>query len=330
MVVKKAISLILICTMACSFLSCGKTKSQSNAKVYYRNTDKTGIVAVDCTFEKPNVKGKIEEALELLQKDTDSTEYIATIPTNVQIDDYKVEGGNVSLFFSGDYDSLDSYTEILVRSAIVKTLTQIKGVNSVSFFLDGAPIVDSSGETLGAMTADSFIFDFGEETESLIPKELTLYFVSSDGVSLVAEHRKVYYSRTLKLANVVINELKKGPTDSKDLSSPLPEGTELLNISPLENGVCNVYFNETIESCPSGFENVLIYSIVNSLIDNDTSIKQVQIFVNSETPTFLNVDADLSAPLDRNEDIIDDSYNNLDEHGLYQIEDDSDFEYEED
>jgi germination protein M len=258
----------------------------------------------------------ITEALDNISKDTDDIDVINTIPSGVEVKSWELADGSLNLYLVGDYEALDTYTEILVRAAIVKTLVQIKGVDSVSIFVNNAPLVDSAGETVGAMSADTFIEDFGQETDSLLSTELTLYFASADGVSTVAETRQVYYSRNVSLEKLVIDQLLKGP-DNDALLTAIPNGTKLNSISVSENGVCIVNFDAAIETTITGVtENVTIYSIVNSLTELD-NIKQVQILVNGETPHISNVEIDLSKAISRNEDIINELSDFDEEDSIY-------------
>jgi len=300
---KRLVGLIMVLVLLLSLVSCGSESHDSKYKIYYLQSDKAGIVEVDYDFENTTTSGMVKEALNQLATSPEDIEYINTIPAGVEVKGWELNDGSLDLYLIGDYESLDIYTEILVRAAIVKTLVQIKGVDSVAIYNNNSPIVDSNGEAIGAMTADTFIEDFGQETDSLLSSELTLYFASADGMSVVAETREVYYSRSVALEKLVIDQLLKGP-DSDDLLAALPTGTKLNSISVSENGVCVVNFDATLETTITGVtENVTVYSIVNSLTELD-NIKAVQILVNGETPRISNVDTDLSTAISRNEDII--------------------------
>ncbi len=318
---KRLISLVLALVLSFSLMGCESSSSKTGYKIYYLNTDKAGIEPVSYQFTESDTKGRVEEALEKLKEKSDDIEYMNTIPSGVKVKSWELNNGSLSLYLVGDYEALDIYTEILVRAAIVKTLVQIKGVDSVSFIVNDAPLVDSSGEAVGLMTADTFIEDFGQETDSLLSTELTLYFASANGMSTVSETRQVYYSRNVSIEKLVIDQLLKGP-DSDELLQAIPTGTKLNSISVSENGVCIVNFDATIESAITGVtENVTVYSIVNSLTELD-NIKQVQILVNGETPHISNVDTDLSVAISRNEKIINATLEEEEEEEIYIEEED--------
>ena len=301
---KRVLSVCLIFVLMLGVTGCGKTNTLSNGKIYYVRTDKAGINAVDYNFESVDTDGAITEALTELAKDIDDIDVINTIPSGVEVKNWELNNKSLDLYLVGDYESLDTYTEILVRAAIVKTLVQIKGVNSVSIFVNDSPLTDSNGEAIGAMSADTFIEAFA----------------SADGVSTVPETREVYYSRNVSLEKLVIDQLLKGP-ETDGLLSAIPTGTKLNSITVSENGVCIVNFDGAIETVVTGVtENVTVYSIVNSLTELD-NIKQVQILVNGETPHISNVDIDMSKAISRNEDIINELKLNFDDEQEYLEED---------
>ena len=301
--IKLLVSLMLSLTMVLSLVGCKGDEENSEYSVYYIKTDKTGMTPVGYEYKSSDAESMISEALTELSEDVDDIKAVNTIPAGVEVKNWELNDGNLGLYLIGDYEALDIYTEILVRAAIVKTLVQIKGVDSVSIYVNNSPLTDLNGETVGPMTADTFIEDFGQETDALLSTELTLYFASADGVSVVAETREVYYSRNVTLDRIVIEQLLKGP-DNDTLLSALPSGTKLNSITVSEDGVCVVNFDAAIETAVTGVtENVTLYSVVNSLTELD-NIKSVQILVNGDTPHISNVDVDLSGSISRNDKII--------------------------
>jgi len=301
--IHRFLAIALSALLLFSFTSCGNNAKDMGSSLYYVRSDKAGIAPVEYNFSSNDTEGMIKEALKALAEDNTDINMMNTIPAGVDIRHWELNDGNLSLYFVGDYESLDVYTEILVRAAIVKSLTQINGVDAVSFYVNDSPLTDSNGDSIGQMTADTFIEDFGQETDSLLSTELTLYFASANGLSTVAETREVYYSRNVSKERLVIEQLIKGP-ESNELLSAIPSGTKLNSITVSEDGVCIVNFDATIETTITGItENVTVYSIVNSLTELD-NIKSVKILVNGETPHISNVDVDLSSSISRNEEII--------------------------
>lgn len=316
---KKIIKLFVVFAMLLSLVACKKDTKDSK-KIYYLSSDKFSIVGVDYQYKTDDVSAQVKEALEMLAKETEDVDYMMTIPSSVSIGNWEIDNDSLSLYITGDYRAMDVYTEVLVRAAIVKTMVQIDGVDSVSFYVDNKPLEDSSGIALGAMTAETFIDDFGAETDSLLSTELTLFFASPDGTSLVSEERQVYYSRNIPIEKLIVEQILKG-TDSDDCLNTVPAGTKLNSIS-VTDGVCFVNFDSTFESEISGVtEMVTTYSIVNSLTQLD-AIKQVQILVNGEKPHYSSVDLAKEAGkgFSRNTDIININYSNEEEYSWEESE----------
>ncbi len=107
--------------------------------------------------------------------------------------------------------------------------------------------------------------------------EITIYFGDKEAQFLVPEIRSV--PATQAVAKSALEELIKGP-ESKDKISLIPEGTKVLSIS-IQNGVAEVNLSKEFkEKYPLGSasENILIYSIVNTLTEFP-SIKKVHFLV---------------------------------------------------
>ncbi len=220
----------------------------------------------------------------------------------MEVSEWKLSNGDLTLYLSGDYYALDNLTQVLSRAAIVKTLTQIDGLDTVTIYVNDQPLVNANGTALGTLSADMFIEDFGQETDSLLSTDLNLYFSSADGTTLIREKRKVYYSSNVTLEKVVLEELMDGPQIDNAIAA-IPAGTKLNSVS-VTDGICYVNFDSSFETAIAGVtENVTVYSIVNSLAELD-NISQVQILVNGETAHLANVDMDLSGPLSPNRDLL--------------------------
>lgn len=102
-------------------------------------------------------------------------------------------------------------TEILNRASIVRTLSQVKDVQYVSFLVEGEPFVDASGSVVGVMSADTFIDNAGNEINTYEKVKLQLYFADEDGTGLQAVSRTKVYNSNISLERLVMEELIAGP-----------------------------------------------------------------------------------------------------------------------
>lgn len=257
------------------FVGCGGKEKKADFYLYYLDIDYTGIVPVEYEMQAQDANGQILEALDMLGTETKNVKYTKTIPADVTVEDYLLDQGTLSVYFNVEYKELETFTEVMVRSAIVKTLIQIPGVEAVVFFVAGNPLQDSAGHLVGAMDQNFFVDDFGQETESLLSATLVLYYASADGQSLVREEKEVYYSSNVPMERLVLDYLMKKP-DTDGAQSVFPSNTKVLSVS-VTDGVCYVSLDSTFLNQTGNIaENVAIYSIVNSLTELD-QVGKVQI-----------------------------------------------------
>ncbi len=304
---KKATGLILLVLLLLveTLAGCGEEKEEvSEYYIYYLDKDKTRNVAVGFEPKASDTEGMIKEMLEALTRNTDSPDYQKVIPEEVRINEWKLENAQMYLYFSNAYGEMDNITEVLCRAAIVRTLTQLEGVNCISFYVGDSPLIDSNGNPVGLMTAESFVENPGEQINAIMSSEITLYFSNKNGTKLVPEVREVHYSSNVSMEKLVMEQLLKGPKDD-GLRLAIPQGTKLVNVSVLD-GVCFVnldegFLNQNYEIA----EPIVIYSIVDSLVELP-NVNKVQISVNGDSDKVYRESYDLSVMYDRNLDYLDD------------------------
>ncbi|MBQ2089471.1 MAG: GerMN domain-containing protein [Lachnospiraceae bacterium] len=285
---KKLIALLMvICTCATMLVGCSKTSKEKGPYIYYLTAANDGIGQEKCDLKSDTVNGQIEEMIEGLSADPQSVELKRTIPSSVKMMDYEIDDSTLVLYFNREYSDVGGYKEVLIRAAIVKTLLQIDGIDGISFYVAGSPLVDVNGSLVGIMTADTFIEDFSEDTKELAKATMALYFASADGQALVKRNVDVYYNTNVSMERLIVEHLLQGPENnnvSGNIIGTLPSDTKLKSIS-VNDGVCYVRFD-------SGFLNgntavsskVMLYSIVDSLTELD-SINKVQISVETGSTT---------------------------------------------
>ena len=185
---------------------------------------------------------------------------------------------------------------------MVRTMTQISGIDCVSFYVDEKPLTDVNGKMVGTMYAESFVENPGEQINTIQNTNLTLYFSNQAGDGLVKETRRVHYSSNISLEKLIMEQLLEGP-ESKNGRSAIPSGTKLMSVS-LVDGVCYVSFDENFKNQDySVNEAIVIYSIVDSLVEG-AGVRQVQITINGESNAKYMEKVDLSQPLNEEQDWI--------------------------
>lgn len=285
------------------FAGCGSTEEKSGYHIEYLNKEKSRIVSVDYEPQATDTDGLIREFLAALSSEPDDIDCRKPIPSNVEVTGYSLDGVLLTLKFDEDYNSMSRVEEVLCRAAVVRTMTQIDGVDCVSFYIGDVPLKDSTGNIVGNMYQESFIENPGEQINSIQNTSLTLYFSNEAGDGLIKETRSdVYYSSNMSMDKLVMEQLLEG-TKVPGEKSAIPEGTRLINVSVVD-GVCYVSLDETFRNQDYKVnEAVVIYSIVDSLTELPT-INKVQISINGDTSGVYRDNFSLSDMYDRNLDYV--------------------------
>ena len=286
--------------------ACTVTKKEPEAKeyeIYYLNSSGSAIVPIKYTASTPeeNEEGLIEELMSELMEVPKDKDLMKVLGDNVTYMGYTRDKNVLYLNFDTNYSSMKPIREILARAALVKTLTQIKGIDFIGINSGDQPLADSGGNPLPIFYASEFI-DTVTDINTFEKAELTLYFKAKDENRLVAENRSLVYNVNVSREKLVIDELIKGPKNEGSVGL-LPPGLEVNNVSVNDN-TCYIDFDEGIMNALNKADNrLLIYSIVNSVCEPG-NVTKVQISVNGETNYRLANDIDLSKTFDRNLDYI--------------------------
>lgn len=295
--------LLFLVLLSAGTAGCEEKTEESAYHIEYLNKNKERIVKAPYEPEASDVDGMVQEFLAALSSDPDDVEYRKPIPNDVEVTDYLLDGVLLSLNFDADYSDMAPVEEILCRAAVVRTLTQIDGVDCVAFFVGDTPLMDSKGNIIGNMNQESFIENPGEQINSIQETDLTLYFANEAGDGLIREVREdVYYSSNISLEKLVMEQLLMGPK-VKGAKSAIPEGTKLVTVSVVD-GVCYVSLDDTFKNQDYKVnEAIVIYSIVDSLTELPT-INKVQITVNGDTKGVYRDNFPLNEMYDQNLDYV--------------------------
>ena len=199
---------------------------------------------------------------------------------------------------------MDHITEALCRAAVVKTLVQVPEVETVDFTVTGQELADLEGNPIGIMSDETFIDTKGEGINSYQYAVLSLYFADESGAGLTKEMRNVHFSSNSSIERVVVEQLLKGPANSK-LQAVIPENIKILEAS-VEGTVCTINldsaFNQKIPGAATSAQ-ASIYAIVNAICDN-CEVTKVQIEIEGDATVKYLDEVDISKPLGRKDDII--------------------------
>lgn len=304
----------ILLLLACFLLLAGCGKKQEKTaeavdgvyKIYYLNSAMTKMEPQDYTMsQKPESDSEevtdweivhLLDQLRTVPKDLDRQ---AAVPDKVGFERYKLEDTVLYLYFDNNYAMMNATREILCRAALVKTLTQVKGVDYVAVYTAEQPLMDSSGSPVGPMANADFI-DNISNVNSYEKTELTLYFADETGAKLEKETREVVHNVSTSLEKLVIEQLIAGPS-RPGMNPTLPKDTKLLNVSVNEN-ICYINFDSSfLNNTLDVKEYIPIYSIVNSLAAV-SSINKVQITVNGSQEVMFRDVISLNQLFERNLD----------------------------
>ncbi|MGN0481758.1 MAG: GerMN domain-containing protein [Lachnospiraceae bacterium] len=244
---------------------CGGSE-KNEYKVYFK--DREGYKLVEKTYQATatDLAELSQELLEAMNKPPKTDDYKIIKNEGVELLDISIKNKVVFLYFSADYDRMDSVSEILYRTAVVKTLTQIEGIDYVSIYSGGELIKYSNGSIVGLMAADDFVDDADSQMSNLAWTSLKLYFANDNGDRLTPQTIQVAYSKSVNIEKVIVEQLIAGP-NGNNLKATLPSDLTLLGIS-VKNGVCYVNLSSSMSSSMVNVTaEVSIYSVVNSLCE---------------------------------------------------------------
>ena len=278
---KKKFLFLFLLLFAICLAGCGQEEAVEGYHIEYLNNEKDAIVKVPYEPKSTEKAALIEEFLIVLWSASKSVEYRQPIPNDVELINYSLDGAMLTLWLDKDYYKMEQVEKVLCCASIVRTMTQIEGVDCINFYIGDSPLVDAQGNMVGALYADNFVENPGATINTIQNSTLTLYFANKDGDALIAETRNVHYSSNMSMEKVIMEQLLDGP-DTEGLKSAIPSGTKLVSVSTVD-GTCYVNLDATFKNQDySVKEAIVIYSIVNSLSEQ-SNINQVQISINGDT-----------------------------------------------
>ena len=300
---------VLLCCILLSVLfitACGGQSQADNGKlynIYYVNNEETKNISGEYYAQTENTEELLEELLGQLALVPSKFEYEAPLAGGFGLLGYSLDNGKLTMNFDGHYREMNSVKEVLTRAAIVRTLTQIQGIDYVSFTVQDEMLTDSSGIAIGTMSSDIFIDNAGNEINAYERVNLHLYFADEDGTGLVEENRRnVVYNSNISLEKLVVEKLVEGPASDGAYPTVNPS-TKIISVTS-KDGICYVNLDETFLNQPySTSAEVTIYSITNSLVEL-SNVNKVQISINGATNLSYREKISLSEVFERNLDLL--------------------------
>lgn len=294
---------VFLLTVICA---CGQQNSAGQGRtydIYYENNDETGIYSQSYVTETTDREELLAELLEQLGTVSGKLEYKAPLSGGFKLLNYTVAEDQLTLVFDENYKWQPVITEVLVRAAIVRTLTQIDGIQHVTFQINSEPLTDASGTVIGIMNADMFIDNAGNEINTYEKVKLTLYLANESGNGLKAVSRLVVYNSNISMERLVVEQLIAGPMEGEKVFPTINPDTKIVSVN-VKDGTCYVNLdNKFLTQIYNVTSDVTIYSIINSLVEL-ANVNKVQISINGDTSVNYKENINFSTVFERNLELV--------------------------
>lgn len=250
-------------------------------ELYFFNESETSIVAESREIKYHDRQNLVEEVVKELISGPDNRKYSRIIEKKTKLLSVNdIETGHLIVNFSREFITGNNTKDLLAVYAVVKSLCVIDNIQSVKVVIEGKDILSSDGSIIGYLTDGDI--NLPTDTYNSEIREVILYFPNKNGDKLVQERRGIKITDQQPIAQYIINELIKGPSN-KELSKALNKDTVLISVETSDN-ICFVNFKSSFLDKNTGTaeqEKMAVYSIVDSLTELE-SIDRVQFLIDGK------------------------------------------------
>ena len=304
---KKKMMLIFMAILLCLSFGCGRKEAMvpENAisyDLYFLNNEETKVFSREIYVEEGDTASQLSALIEAMRTKREDVNERAPLDYDFSVLNVSLDGEQIIMNLDEKYLQMKPTTAVLIRAAVVRTLTQVEGVTCVSFQIAGTPLTDSMGNPLGVLTPDMFVDNAGTEINAYETATLTLYFANEEGNMLISEKREVEYHSNISLERIVMEQLLLGPEKNGSYPVVNPQ-TDVVSIT-VKDGIC--YLNLSRDFLTQVYNvtpDVTIYAIINSLVEL-ANVNKVQILVEGETDVLYNEKISLNTVFERNLELV--------------------------
>lgn len=297
---KKIIGLCIV--LAILVVGCQKISTVSEPFIYYVEANGMDLVPVSYSGSLSYGEESVRAMIDTLQNVDEMVTANSPFIKDVQVEKINLDGANLDLYFNVNYKELEVVEEVLLRASVVQSLLKIADLETVTFYVEDTLSAEDTGIVYGPLSADDFVQNVGSAINSYQTETLFLYFADESGAELRKETKNVRYNSNTPMEKVVVEKVMQG-TKQSHLQSTVAESANLLGVTVKED-ICYVNFDEGIQEVVENITpEVLLYSIVNSLVENGIA-SQVQISINGETTGRLLGSIQLERPFEANWELV--------------------------
>ncbi len=266
---------VAVCLSACG------NGANHTYKIYYTNSSGTRLTSRTYKSSEEDKAHLIKNLLNQMGVNKNSDQYMVIKPNELEVTNVEIDGDKALISFNDAYNSMSNLTEVLYRTAVVKTITQVQGIEKVDFLINNSVIVRPSGLKLSNMSNSQYIDDnigTGADTDWT---QVSLYFTNEKGDKLIKTQTNVAYNSDVSLEKIVVAKLIAGPNENGFFRT-IPSNTTLLGVS-VRNRICYVNLSDAfLTNLVNAAGDLPIYSIVNSLCELK-NIDGVKIIINGNS-----------------------------------------------
>lgn len=292
--------------------ACGSASSENKSAaaegtvIYDLNAKRTKMKAEPWTASSDSPQKNAEEMISVMSDGASDGEYSHPIPKEIRTDGITYDEATKALkvSFTPAYQNLKGTDEAMIRSAAVKSLLSLDGIDSVEFLVNQMTLTDSLGNVVGAMDDNTFVMSMAGDDMPVQEANLVLYYPDASGEKLVREERQATYNSNIPLGRVVMQQLCRKP--ATDGAYPAFSDSVQVNSLTVANGICYVDLD-------SGFlvknKNVTTKAAVYAVVDSLTElpgVSRVQLSVGGENllPDGASPDSGTNYLYERDESLI--------------------------
>lgn len=298
--------MLLLC-LALLLCGCSKKESQieGDCVVYLLNLEKTTLQPMAYNYRSEKTDDRINELFTMLMQSSEEGSFTAAIPSGVDLINWSLsENGTLTCVFSPAYYGAATSEEVLMRAAIVKTLTQLEAVSALEFYVMEEPLT-LNNTAVGTMTAEQFLEDVGVSVGTI---KCTLYFANETKTKLVPVQVEVEADDYYTSEQLVLATLIQGPAEGGCYAT-VPKDTKINHIVT-KDSICYVDLSSDFMNYRQDMPAELtVYSIVNSLAEL-TNVSKVVFTVEGATRN-LYINLDLSQIFERSLELVEDDHEQI-------------------
>lgn len=299
---KVCVILCLVCTILIAACASGE-QPEEGTYIYYMNTTGDTLQKKNYEIQGLDTEEIVKDMLKEMKKSPEDIELKSVLPKDVKVQHIQMKEKHLELYFNEAYAKMKKSREVLCRAAVVQTLTQVEGIDFVSFYVGDEPLRDANGELIGLMRNEDFVQNIDSALDSYQVTSLNLYFANKDGTALQCEKiGNVRYRNNTSIEKLILEQLMKGPSSGKTKAT-IPKETKLLGVS-VKDGIC--YVNLDSGFLAEGYNQkpeVTIYSIVNSIIEGGNATR-VQILIDGSVEAEFKGSIKLDRPFEWKPELI--------------------------